>query len=100
MATDDEALRIEALTTAARIAMSTNLGPDAVLEKAREYYAFLSGTEQVDPTKEMYRLVLATEAEMAADPSPVTVKFTTTDGPELNATDLASALSRVVSDAF
>jgi len=40
---DNENLRVEALQTAAKLAMSSNLPRADVLGQAREFYAFLSG---------------------------------------------------------
>lgn len=54
---EDEALRIEALNVAAKLAMSRNLGVEGVLDQARSFYGFLSGREATDPTKVSYRLV-------------------------------------------
>ena len=54
---DNEELKVEALNVAAKLAMSSNLQAASVLDQARLFYGFLSGTETVDPTKVAYRLV-------------------------------------------
>ena len=58
-------LRLEALNTAAKLAMSSSLGVGTVVTTAREYYNFLSGDAVQVPREEAETIVRRILADLS-----------------------------------